>query len=308
MNKHAYLIIAHNNWHILEKLILLLDDERNDIYIHIDKKVKDFDKDFFENLPKKSQIHIYSQIKIYWGDYSQIECELFLLKKSISNKYQYYHLISGVDLPIKSQDYIHKFFDNNYGCEFIHYQSNDYVIENYKNIKERVSIYHYYQKHKNRSSGLAKLCIRVIDKISRELQYMIKLDRWKKNKDDIKFGSNWISITNELATFIIKNEEEIEKRYKYTSCADEVFVQTLAYNSYFKDRLYNKKFNNDITSNMRLIDWKRGYNKRNPYIWHKEDFNELMNSECLFARKFDYNTDSEIVDKLYVKLRKGNII
>lgn len=38
MKKHAYLIMAHNNWKILEKLLILLDDKRNDIYLHIDLK------------------------------------------------------------------------------------------------------------------------------------------------------------------------------------------------------------------------------------------------------------------------------
>ena len=38
--KHAYLIIAHNNWKQLSLLLSVLDDERNDIYIHIDKKSK----------------------------------------------------------------------------------------------------------------------------------------------------------------------------------------------------------------------------------------------------------------------------
>lgn len=33
MKKHAYLIIAHNNWKILERLLILLDDNRNDIYL-----------------------------------------------------------------------------------------------------------------------------------------------------------------------------------------------------------------------------------------------------------------------------------
>ena len=35
MNKHAYLIIAHNDFYILEKLLMLLDDERNDIYSQV---------------------------------------------------------------------------------------------------------------------------------------------------------------------------------------------------------------------------------------------------------------------------------
>ena len=38
--KHAFLIIAHNNWWQLKKLIECLDSGTHDIYVHIDKKVK----------------------------------------------------------------------------------------------------------------------------------------------------------------------------------------------------------------------------------------------------------------------------
>lgn len=38
--KHAYLIMAHHEFEVLGKLVQALDDERNDIYIHFDKKVK----------------------------------------------------------------------------------------------------------------------------------------------------------------------------------------------------------------------------------------------------------------------------
>lgn len=36
--RHAYCIIAHNQPRLLWRLLSLLDDERNDIYLHIDKK------------------------------------------------------------------------------------------------------------------------------------------------------------------------------------------------------------------------------------------------------------------------------
>lgn len=35
--KHAYLIIAHKENAILEKLLKLLDSKENDIYIHVDE-------------------------------------------------------------------------------------------------------------------------------------------------------------------------------------------------------------------------------------------------------------------------------
>ena len=40
--KHAYLIMAHHEFEVLGKLVQALDDERNDIYIHFDKKVKNY--------------------------------------------------------------------------------------------------------------------------------------------------------------------------------------------------------------------------------------------------------------------------
>lgn len=36
--RHAYLIMAHNQWDVLEQLLRALDDPRNDIFLHIDKK------------------------------------------------------------------------------------------------------------------------------------------------------------------------------------------------------------------------------------------------------------------------------
>ena len=37
-DKHAYCILAHGNWEQLQLLVSVLDDERNDIFLHIDKK------------------------------------------------------------------------------------------------------------------------------------------------------------------------------------------------------------------------------------------------------------------------------
>ena len=48
--KHAILIMAHNQFEILEKLMTQLDHERNDIYIHIDRKSRGFEQSYFENI------------------------------------------------------------------------------------------------------------------------------------------------------------------------------------------------------------------------------------------------------------------
>lgn len=102
--------MAHNNFYILEKLLLLLDDPRNDIYIHIDKKISDFNFGYFQNLCKASKVRYpQKRINVRWGTQSLVITELLLYKTAVAyESYQYYHLLSGVDLPLKSQHEIHQ--------------------------------------------------------------------------------------------------------------------------------------------------------------------------------------------------------
>lgn len=41
MDKHAYCIMAHGNWQQLQLLVNALDDVRNDIYLHVDRKAEE---------------------------------------------------------------------------------------------------------------------------------------------------------------------------------------------------------------------------------------------------------------------------
>ena len=116
MIKQAILIIAHNNFGTLEKIIECLDSDYFDLYVHIDLKSKNFNLEELSKIPKKSKIYIYNKYNVRWADFSQVECELFLLKQAVSNGiYTYFHLISGVDMPLKSPKAIYDFFEKNKG-------------------------------------------------------------------------------------------------------------------------------------------------------------------------------------------------
>ena len=131
--KHAYLIIAHNNFNQLKKLIELLDYEENDIYIHLDKKSK-LNVEELKKYVKKSKLIFTKRIKVSWGGFSLVQSELILLKASVKENYMYYHLISGADLPIKSMKEIHEFFEENEGKQFIHFRRED----DYDGIENRL--------------------------------------------------------------------------------------------------------------------------------------------------------------------------
>lgn len=44
-----------------------------------------------------------------------------------------------------------------------------------------------------------------------------------------------------------------------------------------------------------IIDWTRG----NPYIFRSADFEQLMSSDRMFARKFDEKVDFDIVERIF---------
>lgn len=283
---HAIMIIAHDQFALLEKLITALDDKRNDIFIHIDAKVKDFDFERFKAIPKFSEIHFTQRVNVTWGDYSQVKAEMLLIDAAVKNekenkKYSYFHLISGCDLPIKSNEEIHDFFEQHDGKEFIHFSSNQVSDASVARIK-------YYHFFRGKRTFARKLISYAILKV----EMLFGVNRLKKNNIQVQKGCNWFSITGDFARYIVENMNRWEQIFKYSYCADEVFVQTILVNSPFKDHLYMPDCNDNHLACARLIDWERG----NPYVFRKEDFALIKSSPAMFARKFNLTVDGDIVD------------
>lgn len=285
INKHAYLLIVHNNFEILEKLLKLLDHDLNDIYIHVDKKCQSFDFEKYNKLLTKSKIFFIPRIDVRWGHYSQVIVELNLLKEASSKQYAYYHLLSGVDLPIKSQTYIHNYFEKNKNREYIGF------IQNHNNY-DRVQYYHIYNgRDKFSNLNMIKKIMFIINFLSLNIQKVLKINRFEKYNLEIAKGSNWFSISNQLVNYVVNKYDDIIRLCKFSNCADEIFLQTIFVNSPFYNESYRES---QYNSNLRLIDWKRG----SPYTFRLDDFDLICQSDALFARKFDEQIDMEIVNKI----------
>lgn len=304
MEKHAYLIMAHSNSEILKKLLLFIDDTRNDIYIHVDKKFIAFDTDIY-NICEYSKVIPIERISVTWGGYSQIDLEYKLIKEALSSseKYQYLHLLSGEDLPIKSQDEIHAFFDRNQGKEFVGY---DEKWAQSPAIRKRYALYWFMQEitGKNR-----KKISWIIEHILARIEYMLKIDRVKKYSN-INFagGPNWFSITSELAKYVIEQEEIVRKLFKHTVSCDEIFLQTILANSEFEKNLYisdvKSEFGKVYDQCLRCIDFD--CEESSPKYWEYSRLNELLkHNTMMFARKFKYETDQDkmLVDSIEKRIK-----
>lgn len=282
--KHAYLIIAHNNFGQLQQLIDLLDDERNDIYLHIDKKAKDFQ---MENLRAiHSRVSIVNRVSVTWGGHSQIQSEMELLKAAGVKHYQHYHLLSGADLPLKTQDEIHAFFNENIKKNYISYD-DDSVREKFY---YRTQYYYLLRNYIGRKQDFATKILVRVENLSLKLQKKLGI----KRKQIVPFykGANWFSITDEMVQYVLCNQDIIRKQFYYSFCGDEVFLQSLAMASPYSDTI--------VRDALRATDWNRG----TPYVYRKEDVPELLNSEKLFGRKFEMGVDSDAIHMIVENVGK----
>lgn len=266
--KHAYLILAHHEFALLQILVSCLDDSRNDIYIHFDRKLK--------SLPvitaQKAGLHILGRrVDVRWGDVSQIKAEYALLEAALDHgPYGYYHFLSGVDLPLKSQDFIHGFFDARQGREFIGYSISELTPQ----LVRKVQRWHLFPRHFQSRSVFVKAPRALFIRIQEILG--IKRNR----KVDFKKGPNWVSITEPLARYVIENKKWALRTFRNTFCGDELFIQTLCWNSAFRSSIYDAGSNRGC---LREIGWKDG----RLIDWGAGDLEQLKSSPALFARKFN---------------------
>lgn len=275
--KHAYLIIAHNEYPVLKALLKMLDNDRNTIFLHIDYRAQSLYEAMKAFHTSKADLQILShRIPVYWGDISQVKVEYLLLETAMHyGNYDYYHLLSGVDLPLKSQQDIHRFFDQYPGKEFVSFWNTP---AHQKDLNRKVSYYYYltqYRRPGEKWHALATPFFNLLLIIQKAFGIR------RKKETDFQKGAQWFSITQAFAKYLISQKDWVLKRFKHTLCPDEIFVQTVLWNSPFKKNIYSLQ--DEQKGNMRLIDWQRGH----PYVWQDDDLDELLHSTLLFARKFN---------------------
>lgn len=275
--RHAFLIIAHNEFVVLQNLIDTLDNVDNDIYVHIDKKVK--------NIPilitKYSKLIILrNRIDVRWGNISQIKAEYELFRKAyFTDNYSYFHLISGVHLPLVNKVSFDSFFRKIYGkTVFSKMYTDEYEI----NLKLRkYNFFTKFFKSKNKNiERIFQFGWLVFIKLQKILRIKIN-----KNRDYYK-AANWISITPNHLKVVLDEEKNILNEFKYTLCGDEFFVPTILIRKGYKEDLL-------FLNNYLKCDFRQ----ENPKVYTLNDYEKVINSGCIFARKFS-NQHVDVVKKI----------
>jgi hypothetical protein len=274
--KIAHLILAHKDPALVERLVKKLQHKDADIYILLDAKSAINDFIYIENTP--NTYFVDKRIKTVWGNYSIIESTLNGFEYILNSHKNYTHinLLSGQDYPLKPIEEIHRFLFANSDKTFMRLLSiNDNEWDQGKERLAKYSLgdYRYILKYK--------------------LQYLANtiLPRRKIPLNLRPYGgSQWLTITPQCAIYTInflKNNPQLKRFFRSTWAIDEIFFQTILMNSPLWDTLVN--------NNLRFIE--QAGNTR-PTIFTMNDAERLIISGKFFARKFDNDVDTQILDYL----------
>jgi hypothetical protein len=274
--KINFLILAHNLPDQFKLLVSCLQGNENEIFAHID--IKENQEKYFSNA-----IHFTrKRWDIKWGRIEMVYATQHLIETAyeLNSQADYYILLSGQDLPLKPISELANFLSNNIPFSFIHSKP---VENEWIDAIPRLSRFHFGTKFAQKLK--AKILNLIIKKRTLPLNYTAY------------GGSQWWCLHASHIEYILNCEKlpQLLTYFKTTLIPDEHFYQTVLENCNFSNSI--------IKNNLHYMSWD--LNSNSPNTLTISNFNELINSEKMFARKFNIKVDRHLVTKITNHIEQG---
>ena len=290
--KHAFLMMAHKQPELIERIIERLEAPNHYIYIHYDLKGTDFDK--IEAICKTHQnMFLLERKNVRWGMFSQTLCEIEGFRAMIlsDNHYDYYHLISGQDYPCVKIETFDSFFEDNNGKSFMKLDSDEETVE-YRKNKFPYRLEKWYLNDKLDVS----LCGVKLYKLANRLSKIIP--RPYSTMDSI-WGWNWFSVTYNVLEYCMNYlnvHTEYLKRFKHTLASDELIFSTII-------KPVASELNVELNNALRFVEWHpKRETKALPLLLNENEFDDVMNSGAFFCRKVQLPESEKLMDMIDKKV------
>ena len=273
--KQAFIILCHKNPQQLCRLLDRLQHPAIDFYVHLDAKSDINEWQTAMNIPQV--FFIEKRVNVTWAGYGTIQAALNGIASIVDSGYQYdfIHLISAQDYPLVNVHQLHHFFATNRGKQFL-----DILPEAaLQRVMSKITSFHFEDLRLPGKYRIAAL----LNKILPARKHPLALE--------VYGGSLWWSLTQECAAWClayINAHPKLKRFYKRTWGGDEFIFQTIIMNGPFKDSVENNY--------LRYIDWSEG--KAHPKTFVPGDFDKIIRSGQLLARKFDLEKTPDLLNKI----------
>lgn len=276
--KIAYLLMVHKHPELVDRLIDTLQDGRNYVAVHVDKKAgKAFRREIADVAAKYPNVRLSTSLYCIWCGWSLVRVALegmrFLL--DWADDWDFFVNLSAQDCALQTQDEIRQYLIPRRGSNFV------FILELAK-WPRGMKLLKYY----NLEIPLKPLYRPVPTFIPRPFL-----------KGVVPYaGSAWITLSRDFCDYVTSNPdvERFKRFYRFALVPEEMFFQTVLMNSPFRGTV--------VPDFRRFIPPFPG--KSHPRILTMQDFDEMQASGFMFARKFDPAVDAEVMSRLYQRAKR----
>jgi len=293
--KIAYIILAHKLPEQLVRLVRALNTDTASFFIHIDKKTDaETCRKMTVPLSEYKNVYFLERFARYYGDFNHVRPTLDGIRKllELGLEYDYVILLTGQDYPIKSNAQIRKTLNESEGKSFMEYFSlPDKHWENENGGLDRIVYFYLHWRgwefpflKKTRLFGF------IPDSLWSIMEKLLPMRRNFPGNYRLYGGSSYWCLSRECIEYLdifVRQNSAFVKFFEHVKIPDETFFQTVLMNSPLKDTIVN--------NNLRYIVWG---NSRHPLTLRQRDFQDFMNTDNLFARKFDISVDRDVLDMI----------
>ncbi|MGB5953652.1 MAG: beta-1,6-N-acetylglucosaminyltransferase [Ornithinimicrobium sp.] len=286
MTRHAFAILAHDQWELAEILTRSLRHPDVRIFLHLNA---DNASAVVKEHPALATATMVARTEVAWGTFTLLDAQLSLLAAAVAEETDYVHLLSGKDLLLKPISQLIEFFDDHAGAEFVRVKS----VADTASVQDRVSHFHVDTLVGGKNvDGPLGLGMRAAQKASLAAQRVAGVDRTKAWGRPVRSGSPWFSVTSEMARYFVDHASWARQHLRRTFVPEEFFYPTMVMHSPMHQNVYAGS--RGQAANLRHIRWDPGQ-RGHPHVWTGQDIDQLTTSSNLFARKFDMITAPEAV-------------
>ena len=261
----AYYIAAHHKSYQFRWLFASLYNESDLFLVHIDRKACEaFEADCAAAIGAAPNVIVLPRMDVNWGGWSQVKSELSAMRLALraEQRWSYFVNLSGQDYPIQSRSHIQRSLEQAWPRSFIRVWSHEQV----------------------RSTD--PLDPHLANRVSVELFGKVKSFplRFPPSPGKLAYkGSQWHALSREFCSWVTSDlvARRLAGRLRFSLCPDEVFFQAAIMNSPFMHQ--------------RMSDCGRLFFFPGPRVLGVADLTAILDSDNLFARKFDSRVDRDVL-------------
>jgi hypothetical protein len=276
--KIAYLIRAHYAPAQLGRLVDRLDSENAAFFIHISARTSGGTHSKMQQaVGERANVQWVERVATYYAGFSLVQSTIVGLQAiAAAEPTSHTVILSGQDYTARPTPEIEQFFQQQPGKSFVEHFALPVV-----------------DKWPGEHGGLDRIRYRYFERINyktRTLRLPILRRRFPPGLQPYGGGA-WCALSHDAVRYItsfVDQKPDVVRFFRHVKIPDEIFMHTVLLNSPLRDTV--------VGNDVHYIDWSHG--GAHPKTLGTEDYDRILESGKLFARKFDVRYDSTILDLL----------